>query len=68
MHQGTYVSRQEVKGDYTIVETNLTYNEIIKSGMIVWCILNISGKWTMWSSTAFAFEDQGDAVMFKINF
>ena len=48
--------------------TSLTYEEISKQRIVMWCHENLEGRWTMLGGNKFGFEDAGDAMQFKIQF
>ena len=48
--------------------TSLTYEQIANEGIIMWCINNLEGRWTMLGGNKFGFEDAGDAMQFKLQF
>lgn len=53
---------------WTFTYINLEYHEIAEKGIILWCVDNLEGKWTMLGGNKFGFEDASDATMFKIQF
>lgn len=53
---------------WTFTNLPLTYDEIAKRGIVIWCVNNLEGRWTMLGGSKFGFEDPGDATMFKIQF
>jgi hypothetical protein len=72
MDKNTYVPMNELVKDrttnWTFTKLNMSYLEIAKHQIILWCVANLEGKWTMLGGNKFAFEDSGDATMFKIQF
>lgn len=48
--------------------SSLTYEQIAKRGIVMWCNDNLEGRWTMLGGNKFGFEDTGDAMQFKIQF
>ncbi len=53
---------------WTFTHLNIPYFEIAKRGIVVWCVKNLEGRWTMLGGNKFGFEDGTDATMFKIQF
>jgi hypothetical protein len=53
---------------WTFTSLNISYNEIAKRGIVLWCEENMQGRWTMLGGNKFGFEDAHDATMFKIQF
>jgi hypothetical protein len=53
---------------WTFTHINLPYHEIAKKGIILWCVENLEGRWTMLGGNKFGFEDANDALMFCIQF
>jgi hypothetical protein len=53
---------------WTFTNINLPYHEIAKKGIVVWCVENLEGRWTMLGGNKFGFEDASDALMFRIQF
>ena len=53
---------------WTFTNLHLPYTEIAKNGIVMWCIDNLQGRWTMLGGNKFGFEDATDATMFKIQF
>lgn len=53
---------------WTFTSINLPYHEISKKGIVLWCVNNMHGRWTMLGGNKFGFEDGTDATMFKIQF
>lgn len=72
MDKDTYVPMNKLIMDkektWTFTHINLTYEEIAKRGIVIWCVKNLEGKWTMLGGNKFGFEDASDAVMFKMQF
>lgn len=54
--------------NWTFTSINMSYPEIAKKGIVLWCIENLEGRWTMLGGNKFAFEDAQDATIFKIRF
>lgn len=54
--------------EWTFTSLDLSYNEITKQGIVLWCVNNVEGQWTMLGGNKFGFEDAGDAVMFRMQF
>lgn len=53
---------------WTFTSISLPYYEIAKKGIVIWCVENLQGRWTMLGGNKFGFEDASDALMFKIQF
>jgi len=72
MDQNKYIPMNELvqnkKTDWTFTHVNLTYEEIALKGIILWCVENIEGRWTMLGGNKFGFEDGTDATMFRMQF
>ena len=54
--------------EWTFTNLNIPYHTIAERGIVMWCVNNIEGRWTMLGGNKFGFEDAGDATMFKIHF
>jgi hypothetical protein len=59
---------KDKKTEWTFTHLNMEYIEIAKHGIVMWCIENLEGRWTMLGGNKFAFEDGEDATLFKIQF
>jgi hypothetical protein len=72
MDKNTYVPMNElIRGkvaNWTFTHINLPYPDIAKKGIVIWCVENLDGRWTMLGGSKFGFEDATDATMFKIQF
>lgn len=53
---------------WTFTNIHLSYIEIARKGIALWCEQNAEGRWTMLGGSKFGFESGDDAVMFKIKF
>jgi hypothetical protein len=53
---------------WTFTEINMPYVDIAKNGIVLWCVDNLEGRWTMLGGNKFGFEDKNDALMFKLQF
>jgi hypothetical protein len=53
---------------WTFTSINLSYPEIAKQGIILWCIENMQGRWTMAGGNKFGFEEGMDATAFTFKF
>lgn len=53
---------------WTFTSINMPYEEIAKRGIVMWCVENLEGKWTMLGGNKFGFENGMDATLFKIQF
>lgn len=72
MDKNTYVPMNELiyekETAWTFTHINLPYHEIASKGIVMWCVENLEGRWTMLGGNKFGFEDSGDATMFRIQF
>lgn len=72
MDKHTYIPMnkliQNTGAAWTFTHLHIPYADIAKKGIVMWCINNLEGKWTMLGGNKFAFEDAGDALVFKIQF
>jgi hypothetical protein len=72
MDKNTYVPMHNLIKDkdteWVFTNLNIPYYEIAKRGIVIWCVENLEGRWTMLGGNKFGFEDAGDATMFKIQF
>ena len=72
MDKNTYIPLnrliEEKEKEWTFTRLNLPYHEIAKQGIVIWCVENLEGRWTMLGGNKFGFEDGTDATMFKIQF
>jgi len=72
MDKNMYVPMNELIKDkdtsWTFTHLNIPYHEIAKKGIVIWCVQNLEGRWTMLGGNKFGFEDGTDATMFKIQF
>jgi hypothetical protein len=68
----TYIPMNQLIMDketsWTFTSLNIPYHEIAQKGIVLWCVDNLSGRWTMLGGNKFGFEDAQDALMFKIQF
>lgn len=53
---------------WTFTHINLQYHEIAAKGIVIWCVNNLEGRWTMLGGNKFGFEDAADALMFRMQF
>jgi hypothetical protein len=53
---------------WTFTSINLPYWQIAEKGIVIWCVNNLQGRWTMMGGNKFGFEDATDATMFRIQF
>lgn len=53
---------------WTFTSLNISYPEITRQGIVMWCVENLQGRWTMLGGNKFGFEEATDATMFKIQF
>ena len=56
------------ESSWTFTHIDIPYNEIASQGIVMWCVRNIEGKWTMLGGNKFGFEDATDATLFRIQF
>lgn len=72
MGQSLYVPMNKLiidkENHWTFTSISLEYPEIAKKGIVMWCVNNMEGKWTMLGGNKFGFENPHDATMFKIQF
>jgi len=72
MDKNMYVPMNELIRDketsWTFTSINLPYHEIAKRGIVIWCVTNLEGRWTMLGGNKFGFEDGTDATMFRMQF
>ena len=53
---------------WTFTHINIPYTEIAKQGIVIWCVNNLEGRWTMLGGNKFGFEDPHDATLFRMQF
>lgn len=53
---------------WTFTNLSISYPEITRQGIVMWCVENLQGRWTMLGGNKFGFEEATDATMFKIQF
>lgn len=53
---------------WTFTNINLPYHEIARKGIVIWCVNNMQGRWTMLGGNRFGFEEGADATMFRMQF
>ena len=72
MKKDMYVPMNELIKDketsWTFTHIDMQYIDIAKKGIVLWCVENLKGRWTMLGGNKFGFEDATDATMFKIQF
>jgi hypothetical protein len=70
--QNLYVPMNELilnkEQAWTFTHINIPYPEIAKRGIVLWCVENLRGKWTMLGGNRFGFEDGEDALVFRMQF
>lgn len=54
--------------DWVLTSLDISYPEITKRGIVLWCDEHLEGRWTMLGGSKFGFEDGTDAMMFQIQF
>jgi hypothetical protein len=59
---------EEKEKSWTFTHLNLEYAEIAKRGIVLWCVENLQGKWTMLGGNKFGFESGEDATIFRMQF
>ena len=47
---------------------NMSFEQIARQGIVIWCEENLDGRWTMLGGNEFGFEDGQDAMAFKLQF
>ena len=71
-NQNLYVPMNELILDkqmsWTFTNINLSYPEIAQRGIVMWCVHNLQGRWTMLGGNKFGFEDGEDATVFRMQF
>lgn len=53
---------------WTFTHINLPYAEIAARGIVMWCVENLQGPWTMLGGNKFGFENSEDATIFRMQF
>jgi hypothetical protein len=53
---------------WTFTTIPSTFPEIAQQGILMWCVDNLEGRWTMLGGNKFGFEDGQDATIFKMQF
>jgi hypothetical protein len=53
---------------WTFTSIDLSYHEIARRGIVIWCVKNLEGRWTMLGGNKFGFEDAADATIFRMQF
>lgn len=53
---------------WTFTHLDVPYHEVAKRGIVMWCVENMQGKWTMLGGNKFGFEHGEDAVVFRMQF
>ena len=53
---------------WTFTTLPATFPRIAEQGIIMWCVDNLEGRWTMLGGNKFGFEDGQDATIFKMQF
>jgi hypothetical protein len=49
---------QDKEKEWTFTNLNLPYHEIARQGIVIWCVENLEGRWTMLGGNKFGFEDE----------
>lgn len=72
MDKNTYVPLNELikskETHWTFTNIHLSYQEIAKQGIVIWCVNNLEGRWTMLGGNKFGFEEGQDATIFRMQF
>lgn len=72
MEKNLYVPMNELILDketsWTFTSLRMPYHEIAQKGIVLWCVDNLRGRWTMLGGNKFGFEDAEDATVFKMQF
>lgn len=72
MDKNTYIPMhnlvKEKSSDWTFTHLHIEYPEIVKKQIVLWCVENLEGKWTMLGGNKFGFENGHDALMFRMQF
>lgn len=72
MKKDLYIPMNELilnkENSWTFTSISLPYHEIAKQGVVLWCVNNLEGRWTMMGGNKFGFEDSTDALSFKLQF
>ena len=67
-----YVPMNELIKDkeksWTFTHISLPYPEIARRGIVMWCVENLQGRWTMLGGNKFGFEEGMDATVFRMQF
>ena len=70
--QNLYVPMNELilnkETAWTFTNLHIPYYEIAKQGIVLWCVENLEGRWTMLGGNKFGFEDANDALVFRMQF
>ena len=59
---------EDMTTPWVFTQINLPYENIVNNGIILWCVDNIRGRWTLASQNKFGFESGEDALMFRIKY
>ncbi len=72
MEKNLYVPMNELildkETEWTFTSLNMPYIDIAQKGIVLWCVENLRGRWTMLGGNKFGFEDGEDATVFKMQF
>jgi hypothetical protein len=53
---------------WTFTSLNMPYYQIAQLGIVLWCVNNLQGRWTMLGGNKFGFEYGEDATVFRMQF
>lgn len=56
------------ENSWTFTHINLSYTDIAVRGIVIWCVDNLQGRWTMLGGNKFGFESGEDATVFRMQF
>jgi len=72
MAENKYVPMNDLIRDkdttWTFTNINMPYTEIARRGIVMWCVENLEGRWTMLGGNKFGFEEGADATVFRMQF
>lgn len=68
MDRQSYVPFNETSDKWTFTTINSIHEDIATRGIIMWCIENMEGKWTLAGQGKFGFEESIDATLFQMHF
>ena len=59
---------KEKEKSWTFTHIDIPYHKIAERGIVMWCVANMQGRWTMLGGNKFGFEDGEDATIFRMQF